>query len=398
MSSTKSKESKVIILGLSQSGKTSIRQVIFEGFAPKSTALNPATVRINRKLFNLAGGNINLFDIGGQSNYLDEVFKQYKERTFSDVKAAIFVVDISDAANIMRSKYYYDLTVNNLDKMSASARVYVFAHKMDVVPLSKREAVLKSLSEIFEIDKHPQASIYPTSIFDDSVWDAMQQVLSYVYPRDDIKSSELKSLVSNYHLTFLAISTSQGLILYSEPEVISGANFTRMKNELTKAFFPGMLLSQAMFTIGTSALFMREIEEDLVLNVTFPTSQIITESEKKFDELCFSVGNLFKKEEFLGIAKSKMKDNLANYLRNGKIKIAEDVDRKFETKISVKCDVCGKQIQKSILDVALQNSEQIEKGIKISAGFGVATVEIFPTHECIEGIREIPVILDNNLE
>jgi len=79
-------ESKVVVLGLSQSGKTSIRQVVFEGFTPEATALNPATVRINRKLFNLAGGGINLFDIGGQTNYLNEIFQQYKERTFSDVR------------------------------------------------------------------------------------------------------------------------------------------------------------------------------------------------------------------------------------------------------------------------------------------------------------------------
>jgi len=42
----------------------------------------------------LAGGSINLFDIGGQQSYLNEIFDQYKERTFSDVKAAIFVVDM----------------------------------------------------------------------------------------------------------------------------------------------------------------------------------------------------------------------------------------------------------------------------------------------------------------
>ena len=106
-------ESKIVVLGLSQSGKTSIRQVVFEGFAPEATSMNPATVRINRKLFNLAGSAINLFDVGGQSNYLNEVFDQYKERTFSDAKAFIFVIDISDASNIMRSKYYFDLSLEN---------------------------------------------------------------------------------------------------------------------------------------------------------------------------------------------------------------------------------------------------------------------------------------------
>lgn len=113
----RSLQSKIVILGLSQSGKTSIRQVVFEGFAPQATSLNPATVRINRKLFNFAGSSINLVDVGGQSSYLNELFEKYTERTFSDLKALIYVVDISDASNIMRSKYYFDLTLDNLKKL-----------------------------------------------------------------------------------------------------------------------------------------------------------------------------------------------------------------------------------------------------------------------------------------
>ena len=148
-------ETKIVVLGLSQSGKTSIRQVVFEGFAPEATSMNPATVRINRKLFNLAGSSINLFDVGGQTNYLNEVFDQYKERTFSDAKAFIFVVDISDASNIMRSKYYFDLTMENAKKLSQDARIFVFAHKMDVVPPNKREPVLQSIKDIFEISNSP---------------------------------------------------------------------------------------------------------------------------------------------------------------------------------------------------------------------------------------------------
>ena len=58
----------------------------------------------------------------------------------------------------------------------------------------------------------------------------MQEVLSYVYPRDDVKTTEIKGIVGTYKLEFLALSTSQGLILYSEPEVVSGVNYQRMKN------------------------------------------------------------------------------------------------------------------------------------------------------------------------
>ncbi|TET28955.1 MAG: hypothetical protein E3J70_08290, partial [Candidatus Heimdallarchaeota archaeon] len=349
-------ESKVVVLGLSQSGKTSIRQVVFEGFAPEATALNPATVRINRKLFNLAGGGINLFDIGGQTNYLNEIFQQYKERTFTDVRAAIFVVDVSDAANVMRSKYYFDLTLKSLGDMSKTAKIYVFAHKIDVVPLNKRTSIVQSIGDIFEVDKYDNIKIFGTSIFDNTVWEAMQEVLSFVYPRDDVKTTEIKSIVGNYNLEFLALSTAQGLILYSEPEVVSGVNFQRLKNELAKAYFPGMILEQAIFAYGSYTVFMQEVNDDLIVTTIFPEQTTITEAQGKFGELSNQISSLFQPDELLGQAKAKMKKSLADYLKEHKIKNVKDLEIRFDTKIGVKCDICGKQIQKSVLEIALENS------------------------------------------
>lgn len=391
-------ESKVIVLGLSQSGKTSIRQVVFEGFTPDATALNPATVRINRKLFNLAGGGINLFDIGGQTNYLNEVFQQYKDRTFSNVKAAIFVVDTSDAANIMRSKYYFDMTLKSIADVSQTARIYVFAHKIDIVPLNKRKSIVQSIAEIFEIEKYVNVDIFGTSIFDNSVWEAMQQVLSFAYPRDDAKSTEIKKLVNNYDLTFLALSTLQGLILYSEPEVVSGVNFARLKNELGKAYFPGLYLTNAIFDYGDFNVFMKEVTDDLVITSVFPKEKNLVKARETFIQMTNQIDNLFNPDELIGQAKIKMKKNLIDYFKLNKIKNPQNHEEKFDNKILVKCDVCGKQIQKSILEVAVENSENIERGVKISSGFGATSIEIYPVHECVEGIREIPVILDDNLD
>ena len=391
-------ESKVAILGLSQSGKTSIRQVVFEGFAPESTSQNPATVRINRKLFNLAGSSINLFDVGGQSAYLNEVFQQYQERTFSDVKAVIFVVDVSDAANVMRSKYYFDLTVENVKQISRTARIYVFAHKMDVVPVNKRQAVLQSIKDIFEIDSMENAEIHGTSIFEDTLWDAMQKILALVYPKDTEKTGEIKDVVGDYDLAFLAVSTTHGLVLYSQPEALAGVNYERLRNELSNTFFPGMVMDYAIFSLGNFCVFMREIENDLVLTAVFEHGPDLVETRGKFLELSGKIMHIFQPDELIGQAKAKMKSTLSKFLVDSKVREIETLERRFDVKVNVKCDICGKQIQKSILDVAVENSEKLERGIKVTAGFGVTTIEMYPIHECIEGMREIPVFLDSDLE
>ncbi|MCG3225864.1 MAG: 50S ribosome-binding GTPase [Candidatus Heimdallarchaeota archaeon] len=391
-------ESKVAILGLSQSGKTSIRQVVFEGFAPESTSQNPATVRINRKLFNIAGSSINLFDVGGQSAYLNEVFQQYQERTFSDVKAVIFVVDVSDAANVMRSKYYFDLTVENVKEISRTARIYVFAHKMDVVPVNKREAVLQSIKDIFEVSSMGNAEIYGTSIFEDTLWDAMQKILALIFPKDDAKTLEIKDVVGEYELSFLAVSTTHGLVLYSQPEALAGVNYERLRNELSNTFFPGMVMDYAIFSLGNYCVFMREIENDLVLTAVFEHVPDLADTRGRFLELSGKVMHIFQPDELIGQAKAKMKSSLSKYLEDGKVREIANLERRFDVKVNVKCDICGKQVQKSILDVAVENSEKLERGIKVTAGFGVTTIEMYPIHECIEGMREIPVFLDSDLE
>ncbi|MCG3222664.1 MAG: 50S ribosome-binding GTPase, partial [Candidatus Heimdallarchaeota archaeon] len=395
---SKGLESKIAILGLSQSGKTSIRQVVFEGFAPESTSQNPATVRINRKLFNIAGSSINLFDVGGQSAYLNEVFQQYQERTFSDVKAVIFVVDVSDAANVMRSKYYFDLTVENVKEISRTARIYVFAHKMDVVPVNKREAVLQSIKDIFEVSSMGNAEIYGTSIFEDTLWDAMQKILALIFPKDDAKTLEIKDVVGEYELSFLAVSTTHGLVLYSQPEALAGVNYERLRNELSNTFFPGMVMDYAMFSLGNYCVFMREIENDLVLTAVFEHVPDLADTRGKFLELSGKVMHIFQPDELIGQAKAKMKSSLSKYLEDGKVREVANLERRFDVKVNVKCDICGKQVQKSILDVAVENSEKLERGIKVTAGFGVTTIEMYPIHECIEGMREIPVFLDSDLE
>ena len=391
-------ESKIVVLGLSQSGKTSIRQVVFEGFAPEATSMNPATVRINRKLFNLAGSAINLFDVGGQSNYLNEVFEQYKERTFSDAKAFIFVVDVSDASNIMRSKYYFDLTLENAKQLAEGARIYVFAHKMDVVPPNKREPVLQSIKEIFEISNYPMADILPTSIFEDTIWDAMQQVISYVFPKDDSKSSKIKETFSQQDLVFLSLSTAQGLMLYSQPERYTGFNFVKLKNDLAKMFSPTLQLDYVTFSFDENRVYMREIDQDLILTSVFPPQHSIEDEIGYFMKLSGEMKELFQADELIGRARVKMKGTLIDYLAKHGIPKSEAIERRVNMTVSFKCDICGRNLQKSLIDVAVENSENLERGIKIQKGFGATSVEMFPLHECVEGIREIPIFLDGDLE
>ncbi|MHA1552773.1 MAG: hypothetical protein ACTSQC_12670, partial [Candidatus Heimdallarchaeaceae archaeon] len=291
----------------------------------------------------------------GQSNYLNEVFDQYKERTFSDAKAFIFVVDISDASNIMRSKYYFDLTMENAVKLAEGSKIYVFAHKMDVVAPNKREPVLQSIKDIFEIDDFPNAELFGTSIFEETIWDAMQQILAFVY-------------------------------------------LVKLKNDLAKMFSPTLMLEYATFSFDDNRVYMKEIDADLILTTVFPPNLDVEREIEYFNTLTTEMKQLFQTDELIGRARIKVKGALESYLVKNGIEKSDLLERRIEQNINYKCDVCGRNLQKSIIDVAVESAEQLERGIKIQKGFGAISVELFPSHECVEGIREVPIFLDGQLE
>ena len=213
-----------------------------------------------------------------------------------------------------------------------------------------------------------------------------------------LKSTEIKDIVTNFDLEFLALSTTQGLILYSQPERVSGINFERVKNELTKSYFPGQTLEYSMFTIGNKVVFMKELADDMVLTAVYPSTEILEDAQHPLNNISEQILKIFKTDDLKGQAKMKMKDQLIEYLKDV-IKIeGEHLERRLNQRISFKCDICGKSLNKSILDVAVENAENLERGIELSSGFGLATVELFPIHECVEGMREVPIFLDSNLE
>ena len=130
----------------------------------------------------------------------------------------------------------------------------------------------------------------------------------------------------------------------------------------------------------------------------FRSTMELAKEKEYFNTLADEMKTLFQPDELLGRAKVKMKGTLVDYLAKSGIPKSETVERRVDQNISFKCDVCGRNLQKSMLDVAVENSEQLERGIKVQKGFGSTTLEIYPIHECVTEMREIPIFLDSMLE
>jgi hypothetical protein len=62
---------------------------------------------------------------------------------------------------------------------------------------------------------------------------------------------------------------------------------------------------------------------------------------------------------------------------------------------SVPCSFCGENIEFSLVDVVSSHADSIERGIDIQTGMGLKMIVVYPRHVCKDGLREIPVKLDD---
>jgi hypothetical protein len=65
---------------------------------------------------------------------------------------------------------------------------------------------------------------------------------------------------------------------------------------------------------------------------------------------------------------------------------------------SIKCNICEKNIEFSLVDVVSSHADSIERGIEVQSGMGLKMILIYPRHVCKDGLRETPVKLDDSFK
>jgi GTPase SAR1 family protein len=168
---------KVLFTGLSQSGKTSIIQVVFKGIEPEATKDLPPTVRYTRQKKQLKGFEYYIVDVGGQIPYLEEIFDVLEETIFTNLNYLFYVVDVENIEVFYQAREYFALALKSVEKICMNATITVLAHKMDLIPEEEREEKIKRISEIFFLDSLEHVNIYGTSIYEDSIFDVLRKVL-----------------------------------------------------------------------------------------------------------------------------------------------------------------------------------------------------------------------------
>jgi len=89
---------KVLLMGKSGSGKTSMRSIIFANYIARDTRRLGATIDVEHSHVRFLGNLVlNLWDCGGQEAFMENYFASQRDHIFRNVEVLIYVFDVRAA-------------------------------------------------------------------------------------------------------------------------------------------------------------------------------------------------------------------------------------------------------------------------------------------------------------
>ncbi|KAM3535519.1 hypothetical protein MY4038_001204 [Beauveria bassiana] len=202
----KPKKKKVLLMGKSGSGKSSMRSIIFSNYIARDTRRLGATIDIDLSHVKFLGNlTLNLWDCGGQEAFMENYLSQQRVHVFSNVGVLIYVFDI-ESRDVDRDLATYVSILSALLQYSPGARIYILVHKMDLVVPASREAVydervrivrqrsLEYAASISGGDRTVDISPFATSIWDQSLYKAWASIIHDLVPNLAVIERNLANL------------------------------------------------------------------------------------------------------------------------------------------------------------------------------------------------------------
>lgn len=112
---------------------------------------------------------------------MQHYFESQRDSLFKNVKVLIYVLDVqSDDPKDMK---YYRSTMEAIHEHSPTARVFVLIHKMDLIPMEKRDEIMeKKRKEVVKNSCDLRISCFKTSIWDETLYLAWSDIVTQLIP------------------------------------------------------------------------------------------------------------------------------------------------------------------------------------------------------------------------
>lgn len=210
----------ILLMGLRNSGKTSIHRVVFEGAEPHDTIHQETTTRPTKVDTTFTSFvSFHIWDFPGQTDFLNSAnFRQFLETC----GAIIFVVDMSAEETLQQAQEHI------LDVVHAAIdfkiMYEVFLHKADKLSQENQDDINRRLSSSITEQIHtnleggsrPQLHFHTTSIYDHSVFKGFSVVVQKVVPQLPFLRSVIDMLRTNSRLQQAMLFDKRSKIFLAE--------------------------------------------------------------------------------------------------------------------------------------------------------------------------------------
>jgi len=194
-------KTKILLMGLRRSGKSSIQKVVFHKMSPNETLFLESTNKVQKDdISNSSFVQFSIWDFPGQIDFFDATFE--KDSIFGGCGALIFVIDAQDDYLEALTKLHD--TVTKAYQVNPSIRFEVFIHKVDGLNddtkmETQRDIHQRATDDMIEADLEQQVnlSFHLTSIYDHSIFEAFSKVVQKLIPQLPTLENLLNIFVSN---------------------------------------------------------------------------------------------------------------------------------------------------------------------------------------------------------
>lgn len=191
---------KVLLMGKSGAGKTSMRSIIFANYVARDTRRLGATMNVEHSYIRFLGTMVlNLWDCGGQPNYFENYITPQREQIFKGAEVLIFVISV-ETKEPQDDFRLYQSCLEALMTLSPEAKIICLISKMDLVPDEKREQEFESReAAIKKLTLPLKVTCYPTSIWDESLYKAWSSIIYSLVPNIAKFESSLNKFAEIMH-------------------------------------------------------------------------------------------------------------------------------------------------------------------------------------------------------
>jgi Ras-related GTP-binding protein A/B len=201
---------KIVLLGMSNAGKTSIIKSLTREF--KMLANLQPTQGIERNSVEILGNSIIFWDFGGQDIYRNKYLKN-PERFFVSISYIFYVIDVQDRHQFEENKNYFEAVIKESFKYSPKAQLILLFHKLD--PLIEDKSEMEKNKQEFLDFISPTLENYQKSLieYETSIYNVLSIIKAFSKPligKDDIYTNvtmALESFCTTYHLEFTILFT-----------------------------------------------------------------------------------------------------------------------------------------------------------------------------------------------